>query len=184
MSYQWRRNLVPLVDGGVATSVGRLAPLTDSGHITGSRTPMLTIHNMSAADTGYYDVVFTDSSNVDSVIVEPSSLAHLELDTVTAVEPGSGAAPRAFTVSPAAPNPFASATSFRYESTSPAHVTMAIYNVAGARVKLLLDVLVPGSRTVIWDGKTTSGVRAPAGIYYLLVDVGGVRETRKVALLR
>jgi hypothetical protein len=184
MTYQWRRNLTPLVDGGVALGAGRLAPLTDSGHITGSRTPILTIHNMSAADTGYYDVVFTDSSNVNNVIVEPSSLAHLELDTVTAVEDGSGSAPRAFTVSPAAPNPFASATSFRYESTSPAHVTMAIYNVAGARVRLLLDELVPGSRTITWDGKTTSGVRAPAGIYYMLVDANGVRETRKVALLR
>ena len=184
MSYQWRRNLAPLVDGGVAISAGRLAPLTDSGHITGSRTPILTIHNISAADTGYYDVVFTDSSNVNNVIVEPSRLAHLELDTVTAVEPGSGSAPRVFTLSPAAPNPFARSTSFRYEAPTSMRVRMAVYNVAGTRVRLLIDEIVSGARTVAWDGRSESGTRASAGIYYLRVDAGASHESRKVVLLR
>jgi hypothetical protein len=196
MSYQWRRNLVPLVDGGAIasgatlasggrlTSAGRLTPMIDGDHITGSRTPTLTIHNMSAADSGYYDVVFTDSSNVDSVIVEPSRLAHLELDTVTGVEPRSGSAPRTFALSPAAPNPFARSTSFRYEAPTSMRVRMVIYNVAGARVRLLMDEVVSGARTVAWDGTVESGARAPAGIYYLRVEAGASRESRKVVLLR
>jgi hypothetical protein len=169
MSYQWRLNLQPLVD---------------DGRIVGSVTPVLTIHNMVAADTGYYDVVFTDRSNPNNVIAEPSQVAHLEIDTVTGVPVDRPQAPRAFTLSPASPNPFARGTSFRYEAARPMQVTMAIYNVAGARVRTLVDGLVSGAHTITWDGALQSGTRAPAGIYYLVVDAAGLRETRKLALLR
>ena len=167
MTYQWRLNLVPLVD---------------DGRITGSQTTMLTIHNVAAADEGYYDVVFTDSSDPNNVIVEPSQPAHLQLDAVTGV--GDVGSPRAFSISPASPNPFARATTFRYETARPMRVTMAIYNVTGARVRTLVDEQVSGAHTITWDGALQSGTRAPAGIYYLRVEAGDVRENRKIVLLR
>ena len=167
MTYQWRLNLVPLVD---------------DGRITGSQTTALTIHNFQAADEGNYDVVFTDSSDPNNVVVEPSQEAHLELDTVSAVS--GGPAPRAFSLSPASPNPFARATTFRYEAATPTHVTMSIYNVAGARVRALVDEVVSGPHSITWDGTVQSGTRAPAGIYYLRVEAGALRENRKIVLLR
>lgn len=167
MTYQWRLNLVPLVD---------------DGRITGAQTPVLTIHNVAAPDEGYYDIVFTDSSNPFNVIVEPSQLAHLELDTVSGV--GVSPPPRVFSLSPASPNPFTRATTFRYEAATPMRIRMAIYNVAGARVRALVDEVVSGPRTITWDGTVQSGTRAPAGIYYLRVEAGALRENRKIVLLR
>jgi len=168
MTYQWRLNL---------------HPLADDGRITGAQTTMLTIHNVAAPDTGYYDVVFTDMSDPNNVIVEPSQLAHLELDTVSGVETTSGS-PRAFSMSPATPNPFARATSFRYEAARPMRVRMAIYNVTGARVRVLIDEIASGPRTVTWDGALQSGEQAPTGIYYLRVEAGAICESRKIVLLR
>ena len=61
---------------------------------------------------------------------------------------------------------------------------VAIYNAAGARVRTLLDGDVSGSRALAWDGATSSGTRAPAGVYFLRVEAGSYRESRKLVLLR
>jgi hypothetical protein len=44
--------------------------------------------------------------------------------------------------------------------------------------------MVSGTGTVRWDGTTSVGVRAPAGIYFLRAEAGSIRENRKVVLLR
>jgi hypothetical protein len=44
--------------------------------------------------------------------------------------------------------------------------------------------MVSGVGTVTWDGTTGAGSRVPAGIYFMRVDSGSGRETRKVVLLR
>jgi len=168
VTYQWRRNLTPLAD---------------DGHVSGSTASTLVIDNACDADIGSYDVVVTSSLAPGGPVVEVSRQALLGISTVTAVG-DAVPEPRAFAVSAAAPNPFVRETKFRYEATSPTRVTMAVYNVAGARVRLLMDRDVSGAGTVAWDGRTRSGARAPAGIYYLRVDAGARHEHRKIVLLK
>jgi hypothetical protein len=164
LTFQWRRNLVPL---------------TNSSHIAGATTQTLTINNACSADSAYYDVLLSDGT-----ILEPSRLARLNISTISGVETPSGGPQRAFSIEAAGPNPFSGNTSFHYAAAKPLNSTIAIYNAAGARIRLLAAGVVFGSGTVTWDGRMESGVRAPAGIYFLRVEAGSIRESRKVVLLR
>jgi len=164
LSYQWRRNLMPL---------------SNNGHVTGATTQTLTIDNACVADSGYYDVVLSDGT-----IIEPSRLARLRVDTATGVEGPTGAPQRAFSIVAAGPTPFESGTSFRYAAAKPQHATIAIYNAAGARIASLADGVLAGSGTLTWDGRTGAGARAPAGIYFLRAEAGSFRESRKIVLLK
>jgi len=163
LTYQWRRNLVPL---------------TDDGHVSGSTTSTLTIHDASDADTAYYDVVVSDGS-----VDEPSRLARLEISGTAAVE-GAPAGPQsALTLFASGPNPFASSTSFRYVAAHPLRATVAIYDVTGARIRTLADGVLEGAGTLAWDGRSAAGNRVPAGVYFLRADAGATHESRRVVLL-
>ncbi len=164
LTYQWRRNLVPL---------------TDNGHVSGATTQTLTINNACDADAGHYDVVLSDGT-----ILEPSQLARLTMTTVTAVEVLAEGPARPFSIQAAGPNPFSGSMSFRYAAAVPQHVTITIYNASGARVRSLKQGVVSGSGTVTWDGDTDAGTRAPAGIYFLRAEAGSIRESRKIVLVR
>lgn len=164
LTYQWRRNLVPL---------------TNSSHIAGASTQTLSINNACTADAGYYDVVLSDGT-----IIEPSRLAQLAVSTVSGVEAPSEGPPRAFSIQAAGPNPFVGQTSFHYAAAKPMHATIAIYNAAGARIRLLTKSVLSGSGTITWNGDTDAGARAPAGIYFLRVEAESIRESRKVVLVR
>ena len=168
VTYQWRRNL---------------SPLANNGNVSGATSSTLVISNACTSDAGTYDVVVTSSSAPGGPAVEVSRQASLQISTATGIA-DVALEPRAFTVSAAAPNPFGRETKFRYEAPSHTRVTMAIYNVAGARVRVLMDRELSGAGTVAWDGKTQSGARAPAGIYFLRVDEGARRENRKIVLLK
>jgi len=164
LTYQWRKNLAPLANGG---------------NLGGVTTPTLTISSACTSDEGYYDVVLSNGT-----IVEPSRLAHLVVITgVTGVDE-TETGQRLFSFESAGPNPFSAKTSFRYTATRPQYARIAIYTVAGSLVRSLVDGTVSGVGTVTWDGTTRAGSRAPAGIYFMRVDAGSNRETRKVVLLR
>ncbi len=91
---------------------------------------------------------------------------------------------RAFSLEAAGPNPFGGSTSFRYSMAKPVQVTIDIYNAAGAKVRSLTKGLMSGSGTSSWDGTTSTGMRAPAGIYFVKFRAGSVQESRKVVLLK
>jgi FlgD Ig-like domain len=165
LTYQWRRNLVPI---------------TNNGHFAGVTTPMLSIQNACTADAGYYDVVLSNGT-----IIEPSRLAQLTVvATTTGVEGGDETSPLAFSVRLAGPNPFIGSTSFRYVTVKPQRASIAVYNAAGAKVRTLVDDIVSGSGVVTWDGTSDAGSRVPSGIYFMRAEAGSVRESRKVVLLR
>lgn len=172
LTYQWRRNLVPIANGG---------------NVSGATTQTLTINNACYADAAYYDVVVTNPAGGGGgggPIVEPSQLAQLNITTVSAVETPSEGPARAFSIRVAGPNPFSGRMSFRYNAAMPLRTTIAIYNAAGVRIRTLTQGVVSGSGTVVWDGDTDRGARAPAGIYFLRAEAGSIRESRKIVLVR
>ncbi|MGH7682568.1 MAG: FlgD immunoglobulin-like domain containing protein, partial [Candidatus Eiseniibacteriota bacterium] len=164
LTYQWRRNLVPL---------------TNSGHVTGATSQTLSINNACNADEGYYDVVLSDGT-----ILEPSQLAQLSISTVSGAETPSEGPQPAFSIRATGPNPTSGPVSFRYNSTMPRQVTIGIYSATGARIRTLVRGMASGSGTVTWDGNLESGARASAGIYFLRVEAGSMHESRKIVLVR
>ncbi len=82
------------------------------------------------------------------------------------------------------PNPFASATTIRFEMPMSGRVALRVYDVSGRPLcDLVNEDVSAGVHTVTWDG-AASGDRLPEGVYICRFSVGGVSETRKMILLK
>lgn len=84
------------------------------------------------------------------------------------------------------PNPFNPSTTIAYEVAIGAHIRLAIYDVGGRLVKVLVDehVAASGRREVRWDGRDLSGRMAAAGVYFCRLAAGVSRETKRVVLVK
>jgi len=84
------------------------------------------------------------------------------------------------------PNPFVQSTEMEYTvgDAGGAAVDISIFNVVGQRVRTLYGGMQAAGRyRTVWDGRSDRGVRAPAGVYFYHVRVGGQSVVRQVALL-
>jgi hypothetical protein len=76
------------------------------------------------------------------------------------------------TLHPASPNPLASATQIRWEMAAPAHASLAVYDVAGRRVRTLADGWrAGGSHVATWDGRDDLGAFVANGLYLYVLNV-------------
>jgi flagellar hook assembly protein FlgD len=103
---------------------------------------------------------------------------------VTGVEPGVPSASLRFTLDPAAPNPSATTTSFRFSTAQPVEADAAVYDASGRRVRAVSSGLLSGEGVLTWDGRSEAGERAPAGIYFLRVRVAGETHVRRFVRMR
>jgi flagellar hook assembly protein FlgD len=83
------------------------------------------------------------------------------------------------------PNPFTISTSIAYRLTSVGHVKLSVFDLRGRRVAVLEDAQrAPGTNVVTWDGHVEGGRQAPAGLYFIRIELPGRIETRRVVRLR
>ena len=84
------------------------------------------------------------------------------------------------------PNLSNSLITVRYSITSPAHVEIKIYNLAGRLVKTLVgERQKAGSYKIKWDSKDENGKLMSSGIYFVKLKVGDkFSQTKKLLLLR
>jgi hypothetical protein len=83
------------------------------------------------------------------------------------------------------PNPFNPSTVIRYDVSRAGPVSLRIYDVSGALVKVLeAAVHVPGGYEVGWDGTNDRGERVATGVYFYRFATPEYRETRKMVLMR
>ncbi len=83
------------------------------------------------------------------------------------------------------PNPFGPdvTISFRLRAWQP--VRLCVFDVAGRRIRRLAnDRFPPGEHRLGWDGTDDWGSVVTPGVYYLCLDVGGLKETRNLVLIR
>lgn len=162
LTYQWRRNGVPLAN---------------SSHISGATSAQLTVHAPCHPDSGYYDVLVSDGTNT-----EPSQPAKLTVTATSGVGPGLAvAAPMQIAL--AGPSPFLTQTTFRYSSPGAQPATIAIYDISGARIRTLAERVTSTMGVVAWDGRTHDGARAPAGIYYARIESAAASGACRVVKL-
>lgn len=89
------------------------------------------------------------------------------------------------TVKGAMPNPFNPSTSIRFELDHPGEVDVRVYNVQGELVRTLISGhSEAGAHSVVWNGKDEKGSSARSGVYFYEFRTNGVREARKIILLR
>lgn len=100
--------------------------------------------------------------------------------------PGDDSSISGLMVRPFAPNPMGvlgGATYFDLEQ--PALVAGRIFDIRGQLVRSLFsDRFEQGTHSEFWNGSTDQGRRAPAGVYFLVLQTeSGHRETRKVIVI-
>jgi hypothetical protein len=83
------------------------------------------------------------------------------------------------------PNPFNPSTNIKYYLPYAVDVRLAVYNVTGRLVRVLVDEhLEQGNKDTTWDGKDTHGKQVSSGVYFLRFKAGKQTEIRKMLLLR
>jgi len=83
------------------------------------------------------------------------------------------------------PNPFNPATHIRFDLPAASHVELAVYDIAGQRVRTLMQgQLEAGTFEALWDGRDEAGHSAASGVYLAVLRGADFRRTRSMLLLR
>jgi len=83
------------------------------------------------------------------------------------------------------PNPFNPVTTISYDITESSRVILSIYNLLGQEVRRLVDEdQIPGTYSVVWDGKDEQGQDVGAGVYLYRLRTKDFVKTRKMVLVR
>jgi hypothetical protein len=85
----------------------------------------------------------------------------------------------------ASPNPFATATTLRFELDRAQTASLRVYDVTGRVVQTLIDrPLRAGTHAVEWNGRTDAGELAPSGVYWMRLDAAEVELKTTVVRMR
>jgi hypothetical protein len=83
------------------------------------------------------------------------------------------------------PNPFNPSTRIPFELTRGGRVRLEVYDVAGRRVRAVVDRELPaGLHEAEWDGRDDAGQSAASGVYFYRMHAGDRTETRRMVLLK
>lgn len=86
---------------------------------------------------------------------------------------------------PNTPNPFSHNTTVSYQLDRAGRVRLSVYNMAGQRVKTLVNaVQSAGAHTINWDGRDEDGSKVCAGMYFARLQTGDQKDTRKLILVK
>jgi peroxiredoxin len=143
-------------------------------------------HNVYLSVAGSYHNRKSANTVVDDLAAEVNTFLAASTDGPS--EPES--LPSAFRLEQNYPNPFNPSTNIAFRLGERARVELSVYNLAGNRVRELVDGFRgPGDYTVVWDGGDDSGRRVPSGIYFYRLAATGLDgtayvETRRMALTK
>ncbi|MDD4856615.1 MAG: S8 family serine peptidase [Candidatus Krumholzibacteria bacterium] len=106
-------------------------------------------------------------------------------EPVSGVDTGEQGTPVVTSLRAVYPNPFNPAARIAFDVGAKSVVRIAIYDVSGRSVAVLVDrEMEPGRYEVIWNGRTSAGRSAAAGVYFCRLMAGRLFETRKMVLVR
>lgn len=116
---------------------------------------------------------------------QDSNVFALDTTTASAVDPDLPGPARDF-VGPCAPNPFNPRTTIRFGVATGGPAQLAVYDVSGRRVRVLLDVpdLPPGPAQAVWDGRDDAGRELASGIYLARLRKDGSSRCARMVLIR
>lgn len=127
---------------------------------------------------GRPDVAVVRSSAAAVTVIENTNTVSAVLERPE----GGGVAGRLLSVQP---NPMAAAATLAFAMLSPGRAQLEIYDLAGRRLGVLLDRVLPaGTHGVAWDGKADGGRRLKPGMYFARLQAGGQASAIKVLLVK
>lgn len=136
------------------------------------------------------DRTFTMGLGEDNLTAAADIAAVTEPMVVTVGTPTGGATavgdelPRAAVLHRNQPNPFNPSTTISFTLSERGPVTLAVFDLAGRRVRTLVDgALEPGRHAAVWDGRDDRGLAAPSGTYLYRLVAGGQALSGKMMLV-
>ncbi len=108
------------------------------------------------------------------------------LDLLSRVEIGNlKPLPDRFGLDQNAPNPFNPATVIGYQLAEAGSVRLAVYNLLGQEVRVLVnETMAAGSFTAAWDGTDALGRDVASGVYLYRIQAGDFSASRRMLLLK
>ncbi len=83
------------------------------------------------------------------------------------------------------PNPFNPETAIKYQIRRDGPAELAIFNLAGERVRVLVNEILPaGNYEARWNGANELGQRVSSGVYMYRLKSGATTQTKKMVLLQ
>jgi hypothetical protein len=126
-----------------------------------------------------------DDLNIDLAMGQEPPLLMLMPLVPEETEEETQAVPLRFELSQNFPNPFNPVTTICYQLPESSRVTLAIYDLLGQKVQVLVDGFVDaGYRSVVWDGRDGFGREVGSGVYLVRMQAKDFVEVRKMALIR
>ncbi len=146
----------------------------DAGHLVQVTAATSWVDDAPGGET-FYKVTAVDANGNES---GPAS------NTGT-VDVNGAAPPAVLALAGVVPNPFRGTTVVHFDLPGRAAVRLAIHDVAGRRVRTLLDqAMTPGRYQRTWNGRDDAGRAVPPGTYFVRLVAGGHSITRPVMLVR
>jgi choice-of-anchor C domain-containing protein len=109
----------------------------------------------------------------------------VRVDFLTYVEETANVPRLSFTLEQNYPNPFNPETTILYELPHAGQVEIAIFNLLGERVRLLVNQRqAAGQYRILWDGRNENGKSMPSGVYLYRLRAGEFVQTRKMILMQ
>lgn len=83
------------------------------------------------------------------------------------------------------PNPFNPATTIKFTIPKETRVQIAVFDITGRLVKVLVDDVLPaGEHLTVWDGTDQSGFKVSSGLYLYRMYADGFVTSRKMMLAK
>jgi hypothetical protein len=118
-----------------------------------------------------------DSFKVDSVRVEGFG--------TTGVDSKPGQVPTKFALEQNYPNPFNPATQIRYTLAEAAPTRLEIYNLAGHKVRTLVNTYqAAGNHNIMFDGRDDNGTAIVSGVYFYKLSSSNLVAQRKMLFMK
>ena len=121
----------------------------------------------------------------ETTLVAVNRRIHLYEHATPVAGPGPAEPPSRAALHPAAPNPFQVESRIAYDLVGVSPVRLDIRDLHGRRVRTLEARSMDAGRHVsIWDGRDDRGRPVPEGVYFSVLEAGGVRVSERLVRLR
>ena len=122
---------------------------------------------------------------IDDIYLENTSTLNLGNPTTMPTAVRSLEVPQAYSLAPNYPNPFNPHTSIAFALADQQPVQLAVYNLDGRQVAVLVDEVLPAGRhEIVWNGCDLQGRPLASGTYFYRITAGSFKESRVMTLLK
>jgi hypothetical protein len=136
-----------------------------------NRDPIYAVYNYWADFTIFGNIIFEPYLDEDPIPYFPKKAP--DMAKVTAL------------TSSNYPNPFNSNTEIKFNLPTAGDAAVQIYDITGARVKMLISGPIDaGEHSIRWNGTNEMGEKVASGIYFYTLSSGDSHVTKKMVYLK